>query len=156
MMTNCQYVTCGAWNQVVESVKRSTWPSCSFWVQTQNILQWIYIYFLSIFFSNCGFSCLLAPPVHLPFIMQLFWTWSQIFRVILATPPLPTHTHHPYLAGDTWRRIFQETKLQQAGEGCGCLKGPRMNWEGGDRGDLGWTEPTPRGYCKNKAIWLHL
>ena len=45
-------------------------------------------------FTKCGFSCLLAPPVHLSFIMQLFWAWSQIFRDILATPPpLPTHTH---------------------------------------------------------------
>lgn len=55
------------------------------------------MYFLSIFFSNCGYSCLLAPPADLSFIMQLFWALSQIFKVIPATPPLSTHT--PSLSG---------------------------------------------------------
>lgn len=108
--------------------------------------------FLSIFFRKCGLSCLLAPPVHLILITHLFWAWSESY----ASHTTTTHTHHPYLAGDPKRRIFQETKLQQAGEICGCLKVPRMNQEGGNIGDVGWTEPSPRGYCKNKAIWLHL
>lgn len=37
------------------SVQHTTWPNCSLWDQTQNILKRFYIHFLSIFFRNCFF-----------------------------------------------------------------------------------------------------
>ncbi len=59
---------------LVGSMQRSTWPR----VDTKYLAVHLPLFPIH-FILNCGFCCLLAPPVHLPFIMQLFWAWSQIF-----------------------------------------------------------------------------
>lgn len=116
----------------------------SFWDDMQNNLL-MNLHGLPIHFSlfNCGFWCLLAPPVHLPFIMQLFWAWSQIL-CSYSSHITATHTHYPYLVGDTLGWIFQETKLQHVEEVCGCLKGPSMNWIEDEGKQLKtWVEQNP-------------
>lgn len=101
-----------------------------------------WLFFPAIIYANSGFFCLLAPPVHLPSVIQFFWTWSQIFL---------SHLSH-FAATRTQsigilRRIFPETKLQQADTVCGCFKGPKMNWEE-DRG----TDETKSGVEENVLL----
>lgn len=117
-----------------------------------NILQWIYIYFLSIFFSNCGFSWLLAPPVHLPFIMYFFWAWSQIFhRIILATPPLPTVSSSGW---GHWEEDLLGNKAQASKRGLWLLEGTRAE-QNSLLGGTARTKPSDYIYRqREKHMWF--